>query len=719
MLTLVSLVAVGFLSQAGSVPLFADVVVDGRDLKVEIPTVGWDPLPGSAVLRDGDWRYLLDARGRAFARVVDRGGWSDLAALFQRVQRREAPPSAVWRVKAFVFRRWDDLEEAGGLLRQVRATLEPSRVQFALQSLGRLAAAARAFSNGRIRMEIDVDLEEPAIDRGFLLSEAARFVAARTNRGEFEAEDRVFRGPYDLVVLLVAQPEGSRLDGLRIPGAELVAVPAESEAGEESSVLVRLLDAWASSLAEGARVHGWGEFRLDGLTVDTAGGPHSDLPAVLELGPFARSQPSSPATTEAWRQSVAGGFPLAGCGLRGSEGEAAHWAEAALVGAHAEAFPNARVVSVEQDAPKLEGAGRLRDWLAGRESQPNAGQDALPLRPSSSAGAGAQAVEPSKDPSATAIQRAAYAWRVFRTGESEPGDAGLLARWIAERDDTLRINACRALQRVPDPAALSQLSALFVEFNPRVVDEAVKAVAAIGTPEAWEALRRGAMFGRYDHTREACARELGKTREPKHASAISTLLSTRSWRSREAGARALAGLGEPMAQLMALAFLSDVDPMVRLAVVDGVDVGLDSVCRRLLWLSVNDPSDEVRLRSALRLMQAAKPEFQNEGLKVVRDESRGVRLGLARMLAEVPEALRLRVSQFLVADSDPSVRAAAVSSVPAAALEAAWSDADPRVQASLARRAKLEGLSVPAAVLEAWLQSPDPRVAQAAKELPR
>ncbi|MCX7799105.1 MAG: HEAT repeat domain-containing protein [Fimbriimonadales bacterium] len=717
MLMLASLAAVGSLSQAASAPLPVDVVVDGREVRVEIPGGGWEPLPGSAILRDGEWRYLLNARGRAFARVADRGGWSDLAALHRRAEQRQGIEPVVWRVKAFVFRRWDDLMEAGGLLRQVRATLEPSRLQFVLQSLGRLAVAAKAFSGGQIRLEIDVDVEEPAIDRAFLQNEAARFVAARTNRGEFEAEDRVFRGPYDLVLLLAAQPEGMRLESPRIPGVRLVAVSAEAEAGEESAMLARLLDAWAASLADGARAHGWGEFELEGLTVDTPSGPYSDLPAVLSLGPFARSRPAKPAATEAWLQNVAGGFPLAGCGMGSSEAEGVRWAEAALAAAHPEAFPTVRVVRADPDGPKLGDAGRLPSWLGSREAQPNSGPDALPVRAATPADEPGTNVEPSKDPGATAAARAAYAWRIARSGQAEPGDAALLVRWIAERDDSLRIHACRALQRVPDPAALPQLAALFLEFNPRVAEEAVKAVAAIGTPEAWEVLRRGAMFGRYDHTREACARELGRTGDPRHASAISTLLSTRSWRSREAGARALAGLKEPMAQMMALAFLSDVDPLVRLAVVEGVDVGLDAVCRRLLWLSVNDPSDQVRMRSMLRLMQSPKAEFQNEGLKGVRDESRGVRLGLARAFAEIPEALRLRAAQFLLADSDPTVRAAAVGPAPAAALESVWGDADPRVQLALAERAKLEELPVPPGALEAWVRSIDPRVARAAQEL--
>ncbi|HCE00691.1 MAG TPA: hypothetical protein DER07_06580, partial [Armatimonadetes bacterium] len=323
--------------------------------------------------------------------------------------------------------------------------------------------------------------------------------------------------------------------------------------------------------------------------------------------------------------------------------------------------------------------------------------------------------EPSKEPEASPAARAAYAWRIARTGEAQPGDAALLTRWLAERDDTLRLNACRALQRVPTPEALPQLTALLVEFNPRVADEAVKAIAAIGTPDAMEALRRGAMFGRYDHTREACARELGRTGDPKHASAISTLLSTRSWRSRAVGASALSGLRDPMAQMMALAYLNDVDPMVRLAVVEGVDPGMDQVCRRLLWLSVNDPSDEVRARSMLRLMASGKPEFQNEGVKGVRDESRGVRLALAQALAEVPESLRVRVAQYLLSDSDPTVRAAAAAVAPAQALESAWKDPDPRVQLALAQRAKADGLKVPDEAREAWSRSPDLRVAEAAR----
>lgn len=716
MLALATLAAAGTLAQGSSVPpLAVDMRLGGREVRVEIPEGGFDPLPGASVLSDAGWRYLLNEEGLPFARVADRGGWSDLAALYRRAQQKAVADPAVWRVKAFVFRRWDDLAETEAMLVQRRATLEPSRLQAALQSLGRLAVAAEAFSGGQIRLALDVEVEEPPIDEAFLRREAGRFVAARTNRGRFDAEDRVFRGPYDQVLLIVPKPSGGHEPAIRVPGATVVRVADEAEPGEDSRLLRDLLEAWASRLAEAAESHGWARGSFEGITVDTPGGPHSELPALLALGPFARCLPSAPPSTEAYLANLSGDWPLAGAGLRPAEGTEEAWCAAALAAAHADAFPGLRVVAVPAGRPLVAGAGGLRDWIASAGPLPNGGPAALPLRAPEVRPKEGSAPDPSKDPEAPTEAKAAYAWRIARTGEAQPGDAALMVRWLAEREDILRLNACRALRRVPTPEALPQLSALLLAFNPRVADEAVKAIAAIGTPEAMEALRRGAMFGRYDHTREACARELGRTGDPRHASAISTLLSSRSWRSRAAGAEALSRLRDPMAQMMALAYLNDVDPMVRLAVVEGADESLDQVCRRLLWLGVNDPSDEVRARSMLRLMASGKPEFQNEGLKGVRDESRGVRLALAQALAEVPEALRVRAAQYLLADSDPTVRAAAAATAPAQALEAAWRDSDPRVQLALARRAKAEELNAPDEAREAWSRSPDPRVAEAAR----
>ena len=716
MLALATLAAAGTLAQGSSVPpLAVDVRMGGREVRVEIPEGGFDPLPGAAVLSDGGWRYLLGEDGLPFARVADRGGWSDLAELYRRAQQKAVTDPAVWRVKAFVFRRWDDLVETEAMLVQRRATLEPSRLQFALHSLGRLAVAAEAFSGGRIRLALDMEVEEPAVDAAFLQKEAGRFVAARTNRGTFDAEDRVFRGPYDQVLLIVPRPGGAQEPAVRVPGASVVRVADEAEPGEDSRLLRDLLEAWAAKLGEATEAHGWASVSFASLTVDTPAGPHSELPALLALGPFARCLPSAPPTTEAYLANLAGDWPLAGAGLRPGEGHEVPWCSVALAAAHSDSFPGLRVVAAKGARAVVTGDGGLRDWIAAARPQPNGGPAGLPVRAAEVRPPAEPAPEPSKEPEAPPAARAAYAWRIARTGEAQPGDAALLTRWLAERDDTLRLNACRALQRVPTPEALPQLTALLVEFNPRVADEAVKAIAAIGTPDATEALRRGAMFGRYDHTREACARELGRTGDPKHASAISTLLSTRSWRSRAVGASALSRLRDPMAQMMALAYLNDVDPMVRLAVVEGVDPGMDQVCRRLLWLSVNDPSDEVRARSMLRLMASGKPEFQNEGVKGVRDESRGVRLALAQALAEVPESLHVRVARYLLSDSDPTVRAAAAAVAPAQALESAWKDPDPRVQLALARRAKAEGLDVPADVREGWSRSPDPRVVEAVR----
>ncbi|MEJ5171929.1 MAG: hypothetical protein WHU10_13160, partial [Fimbriimonadales bacterium] len=443
MLALATLAAAGTLSQGSTEPLLAvDLRLAGREVRVEIPAGGFEPLPGASVLADGGWRYLLNEEGLPFARVADRGGWSDLAALYRRARDKAVADPAVWRVKAFVFRRWDDLEEAGGLLRQRRATLEPSRVQFALQSLGRLAVAAEAFSEGRIRLAVDVEVEEPAIDSEFLRTEAGRFVAARTNRGRFDAEDRVFRGPYDMVLLVVPRPAGVAGRAVEVPGASVAFVPDEAQPGEDSRLLRDLLEAWAKRLGEAAVAAGWGSFSLGGLTIDTPAGPHSELPAVLALGPFQRCQPALVPNAESYVGNLSGGWPLAGAGLRAGDGAIGSWCAAALAAAHGDSFQGFRVAKVADGAPQVHGLSGLRDWIAAAGPQPNGGPTALPKRMEEARAAVETAVEPSREQEASPVARAAYAWRIARTAETQAGDAALLVRWLTERDDTLRINAC-------------------------------------------------------------------------------------------------------------------------------------------------------------------------------------------------------------------------------------------------------------------------------------
>lgn len=732
--------------------------IAGRDVRVEIPATGFDPMPGVATIEHGDWKYLVSSDSRVVARIKDRGGWSDISALHAIAEGKFAETTPVWKVKAFVFRRWDALVDGGGFLVQERSTLERSQIDAVLLGLGKFAAIAEAYGQGRFKVSLDAEVEEQIVDPELFQSDPMAYVRARTNRGTFEADDKVYRGPYDQILLLMPT-RSALLDGLKFddPTVALFQMPVQNEAWSADRLAVDLTNAWGRRLVDSAQQAGWSQLPSTELCEATSAGPYSNLPVLLDGGPFEKNLPRNALSTEAFVQNLeaakAKTWPLAGLSplekalsLRSdpesdvrfppadpktpttwlSDGHiAADWATVPLFWAKANVFGglSAESVSSHHILFKQAGAtgpatnqGFLALWTP---RTPREGPADLPVLPPLSAPVpqANEQVQPSKDIGATVQARAAYANKIGVGGPLVEGDAATLVAWLDERDDTLRINTCLALQKVKEPTAVAKLTTLLYEFNPRVVQHAVKALANQESPEVLEILRRGAMFGRYDHVRQACAEALGALNDPKQAAPISTLLSTRNWRSRASAARLIAEMADPTAQMMAPTFLIDTDPMVRLAVVRNVDPNIDQTAKRLLWVSVNDPSDEVRLQSYLKLMQSDDAKMQAEGIKAVRDDSIGVRIALTRNWETVPASMRRTVAQYLLSDPTPVVRAAAVFRAQPDDLAQVWQDKDPRVHRALLLRAKNDGLPVPSDALSALRASPDPEVLKLLNEV--
>jgi HEAT repeat protein len=268
---------------------------------------------------------------------------------------------------------------------------------------------------------------------------------------------------------------------------------------------------------------------------------------------------------------------------------------------------------------------------------------------------------------------------------------------LKDPEDDVKLNAARAYARFRSAGAEPALIELLRSLDARVVEAAVQALANQHSDAAWAALKKAVESGPFDFTRVFSARELGAKPDPRMAATLSLMLTSRSWRGRMFAAESIAKVAAEPQQLILMAFLIETDPAVRLAATKGANTGVDDVCKRLLWSAVNDPSDEVRAWSCLKLIQSGNSKYVPEGNKGVRDESVGMRRRLLELLRENPSEAARPALRLAVADTDPTVRAAALRAFAAlpgpverAEVQNTLADPDPRVRQALEalRRAK-------------------------------
>lgn len=186
----------------------------GRDVPATIPAADPIPFPGTALIAFNGWNYLVGDKGALLGRMKGMGGWGDVQALYSEAKAKFTDATPAWRLKAVVFTRLDDLDVSKeGVLRQRRYTLEDSMVDRALRSLARCCATIEAYAGGRFRVVPDVEIEndpihigppEGAIDDQFV----RWYFGPRINGGEFDAGDKVYRGPYDSVLFIHAGTAG-------------------------------------------------------------------------------------------------------------------------------------------------------------------------------------------------------------------------------------------------------------------------------------------------------------------------------------------------------------------------------------------------------------------------------------------------------------------------------------------------------------------------------
>ncbi len=196
--TLAALAAMLVSGGAGQ-EVVGQVRVGSRDVAVSYRPSQALPLPASFV-ELGEWRYALNGEGKPERRFMEGGGWSEIAALYKKHKvRLEQSPE--WRVKVVIASRQTVLNvDRQNVATLRRGTIMDEELADVYRGLAQAKVAIEAYAYGLVRLRFDVEVDgEPVFlvdDGDDFESLIAEPVRAKVSTGEFVAEDKVFRGPY-------------------------------------------------------------------------------------------------------------------------------------------------------------------------------------------------------------------------------------------------------------------------------------------------------------------------------------------------------------------------------------------------------------------------------------------------------------------------------------------------------------------------------------------
>lgn len=219
------------------------------------------------------------------------------------------------------------------------------------------------------------------------------------------------------------------------------------------------------------------------------------------------------------------------------------------------------------------------------------------------------------------------------------------SRQLAEdlRSDSMniRFSACRVFTRLKDPAAFPLLRAAMLGASPLVSQMAVRAIKFQGGVEAEAHLIDIVRSAPDDLSRLEAAQGLAVKGDNGYNSVLATLLTCKTAFGRAESVRVLAKIGTPETAIVAVTFLRDTEPEVRLAVVSSVPMTTELPAKAALYAAINDPSEAVRAAACGRLRQSEFPEIRAEAERALRGENAFVRAGALEFAtqAQIFEAL--------------------------------------------------------------------------------
>jgi HEAT repeat protein len=217
-----------------------------------LPTASTTSVPDN--VREWSGFGYLPAGARTLPAVLPTSiDWS-------RLSTEVAPNAAVWRTKVVILRRVDRNQEHGGtLFWPGHHELPPASVNRVRRALVQLHALASTLSKGGCNLVFDISEEADTLttDRGSLVKVVDKYLLPRFNGGRYEAEDGIFRGPYQSVIVIhPLGSEGQESEVHRTP-VNLVGLPDVCGLDADGALATSLSQVWIDSVRRRAALAGF------------------------------------------------------------------------------------------------------------------------------------------------------------------------------------------------------------------------------------------------------------------------------------------------------------------------------------------------------------------------------------------------------------------------------------------------------------------------------
>lgn len=707
------------------------------------------------------------------------GDWSSITAKLAELGpvAKDAPQ---WKTKIFLVTQTDSaIQDQNGLFTQRRSRLDSKNLDDTLRAIARVPGYVRAVTNGAVNVHLDVEVDgepmvlEPKLSfdgKGFVLqslgSQFDGYAAARTNRGSFLAEDKVFRGPYQTVLVLDAgslyQPLSRELDAYGVEELITRAIVTQSADRWYSMGIYKAPSAGSVSASMPLFHPLAGRFPAK-VWEALQSSEEPSFEKLQELYGLAEQTFGSEenAIEFPWRPAPYSGNVAVSIFNDEQRGTVLRYAENSPVRSGGFALPYRNVDVAKTPFLSFWVKTGSRDNLVLR-AEDNSSKAKFPIRreiPVQHNGAWQQVVIDLRSASPRTVQELYIGpsgdgqdrdqvgdilyffddFQLLGEGQATPAlpdpheelvkrakAANLISAKELEKEtsDFVKLNGLLRREtpyEATDEAALINLTK---SVNARVAGESVKKLAQLGTPSARSEVLRLVTASPFEYARQVAALEVGKFGDPKLAGLLSRLFASRFWQTRLAGALAVASIPGDEAAVISMTYLQETDPVIRLALTQKANVQNSVVQKRLLWSTVNDPSDSVRAESAWRLITSGKENLAAEGYKAIRDDSNWVRIDLLNRMGLNPAETHRPALRMAITDLSPRVRAATLAAFAKLPGEVSLDevanvlqDKFPVVQLALIQLAKAKKLTLPSESLANLRASIDLRVVEQVKEL--
>lgn len=311
---------------------------------------------------------------------------------------------------------------------------------------------------------------------------------------------------------------------------------------------------------------------------------------------------------------------------------------------------------------------------------------------------------------------------------SEPLDeeeAQLILQGLSSADSDVELIALGALARVRLEEAVPILESKAASASPTIAYLAARALRHQGEMSR-DSLARILEIGPFDHNRRFAGEALMHVGTEGHGPKFAALAASRSWRTRRVGVDGLFSDPTPQSTIFVMGLIDDPATPVRLMISRLADADHSLANRRLLWLAVNDPSEQIRSETYVKLLSCSDAEIRTEALNGVRDESDVVQRAVLEHIIDNPESEFRRALQVAVIDRNPEIRALALDGfrtqsgpVELGEIQNVLTDSDHRVQLALVRLAVEKSLVLPEETVGMLNNSPHPGVREEAERLRR